>query len=516
MATTPFDERHPIYRENQAKWQYYADHYAGGPSYPLKANPLLSAMGLPGGAAPQSGSQRYGGAGSYVQRFPLEPEDAYLHRLARAVTINIVAPVVDLYCATVGKQENIMVNAPGLEPFLDDCDRQGQSLVQFLSGTRQHATVRGVTYLFVDSPQATDTITTQADVQRQGIRPYVVEILPEDLLNWRLDPLGQPLEILFRVQLEVAGSLLDSTENPHVTEELRYWSRSTWATYRKGADGKWAQANAGENKLGVVPIIPLYHKRLRPFEGESLIKDAARIQQLLTNWVSDFDQAIEKQMFAVPVLKSTKEPKEVGVGVSVCLHLNPEDKEEFSYVTPNTAPFEAGWDAFYRLVQLANKHMGLKASPIMTQDTKSESGVSKAWDFYEADKIMGQMALYEQETVKSALTFAALWQGTEFNGSVQYGTKYDLSTVTDDIEDLLSLQTAGCPPTVCREVLRRIIAKKLPSLPGDVQKTIDAELKKYGVAPEPSMGSAPPADPALVKDSATRQPALPAEQPGIV
>jgi hypothetical protein len=480
VVDEPLEIKHPSYMKMQPYWEYYSDHYEGGPSYPSKLNPVAVTANQP--ATNLFREEGYFGIRLYLWQYTLETNKTYQHRLVRALPVNIVAPVIDLYCSTIGKQENVLIDAGGLEEFLDNCNLQGESLLEFMGRARANASTRGHTFIVVDSTRAIGPVNTQADALSQGIRPYVTEIVPEDLYNWRLDSTGQPTEILYRTELEVPGSILEATKSAKEETQYRFWSKTEWRIYRKD-NSRFIQIDGGVNTLGRVPVVVLYHKRAKPFMGISLIKDAAKIQQLLCNWASGFDEALEKQLFAQPVLTSKSEPSEVGVGISTVLHLNPEENEKFEYVCPQTAPFESGWDAFYRMAALANKHMGIKASPIMNKEStgSAQSGVSKAWDFYEADKIMCQMALHEQEAVKQILDLVAAWKSGEYRGNVQYSTKYDLATVADDIADLLSLQMADAPVTGRREVMRRILSKKLPSLPLAVQKQIDKELEVYGI-----------------------------------
>lgn len=480
--SSPLDQRHPLYVAMLPKWTYYRDHYEGGPDYCAKDNPLPT-------ASPQvpAGRTQQGAFGTkyYLWQYPLEKNDRFQHRLARAVCINVVAPVVDLYASTVGKQENILLDPKGLDEFVDNCDQQGQSLLQFLSGCRVNAAVAGHTFILVDSPNYTEAPVTERDVRERGIRPYLVEIRPEAMLNWRIGSDGLPDEILYQTSLEVPGSVLNASGEDAEEVQLRYWNRKEWRVYRKVKD-EYVMLSNGVNSLGVIPVVPLYHKRLRAFQGESLLKDAARIMQLMTNWVSGLDEAMEAQMFAVPVIKSRKTPDEIGVGISVALHLNPEDNEDFKYVAPDTAPFESGWDAFYRMLQLALRHMGIKPSPISNDTLDQQSGVAKAWDWYEAEKVLAAMALHEQEAVKMIFDYAGRWSGKQWSGQVQYPGKFDLSTLSQDVSSLLQLQTAGATPTIRRELMRRIAQKALPSVSDEIRGVIERELESYP-APEPML-----------------------------
>lgn len=506
------EQRHPQYRETESLLTYYRDHYEGGALYPTKFNPLpMLGISTQGMKQQQTKGNKALGNTHYLWQYPLERSDKYIHRIARACYINIIAPVVDFYCATVGKPENVLVDPDGkFDAFLDNADRQGQSFLQFMSACRTNATVRGLTFILIDAPNKTlRDGASEYEAQQLGIEPYLCEVLPENLLNWRLDMDGVPREILYRVKTEVAGSLLDEGEQK-TGWQYRYVTRDIWQTFEEDSYGTLSITDEGTNQLGAIPIVPLYHKRIAPWRGESLLKDSAKIGQLVTNWCSSLDEIFECSMFPVPVLTSQKSPEESGAGTAVMMHLNPEEGEDFKYVSPDTATFEAGWDAFYRLVQLANKHMGIAPKAITTDKMDTQSGTSKEWDFFEAEKILARMGLEEQESAKKVMEFVALYKGAEYVGTIQYASKYDLASAAEDIADLLSLQAAGAPPTAKIELLRRVINKKMPSLPEDVAQKIKKELDGLkdlappmamppGGAPPGPGGKTPPPDSTVVK-----------------
>jgi len=496
-----FAQRHPAYAENSYLWQYYLDCYMGGVMWPGKVNPI-PLVDMQSTTTPKDAftSARPGiglsGQVRYLWQFPLEKPEKYVHRLSRAVYINILQPVADYYAATVGKGENVLLsNDPDYEWFEDDVDLQGTSFLQFMTQARTSAAIRGHTYLFMDSTTAAEPIVSQYDVKRQGVRPYLLEILPENLLNWRLDDHGQPLEILFRVEMDVPGSLLDAQANPvgknnagsgERAVQYRYWNRDTWQVYeQQGSGANITFKSQGTHALKCVPIIPLYHKRQSVFVGEGLLKDSAKIGHLLSNWVSALDEAFEVQMFAIPVWTSKVSPTDGGVGVTTVLHLNPDNNEKFEYVTPGVQPFEAGWDAFYRMLALANKQMGISPKAVSAGGKNDpQSGISKEWDFVETEKILCRMALNEQEAAETVFYLLGAWTGGKWNGSIQYAQNYDLSTAQDDINDLISLQSAGLPKTARQELMRRVIAKKMPNLPEDKAEAITQEIDALAEVPD--------------------------------
>src|SRR5581483_5913063 len=114
--------------------------------------------------------------------------------------------------------------------------------------------------------------------------------------------------------------------------------------------------------------------------------------QLATNWLSDLSNTLEMQAFSQACLTSTSEPKEVGVGSSVVLHLHPERKngdelqgaEKFEYVSPDAAPIRSLLDSFAMLLTLAQEAMSLRPEGEVTNS--GESGISRAWRWHSAEK----------------------------------------------------------------------------------------------------------------------------------
>jgi hypothetical protein len=94
------------------------------------------------------------------------------------------------------------------------------------------------------------------------------------------------------------------------------------------------------------------------------------------------------------------------------------------------------------------------------------------------------MASNEQEASESVFDLLEGWTGTKWKGSIQYAQNYDLSTALDDINDLISLQSAGLPKTGRQELMRRVIAKKMPNLREDKNKAIQAEIDAMDEIPD--------------------------------
>jgi hypothetical protein len=474
------DGRHPQYTVNVQQWLYFADHYAGGVMYSKKINPLWRPMLGYVGNSQQQGLNRY------VSQHPLEDTSDYLTRLSKAPCVNICAPAVDLLAGTVGQPDTVTMDIPpDFEDLIEDADMTGSSFSQFMTTARAHAATFGLTFLLVDSTRATGEISTQADVESQGIRPYYREVLPADLLNWRLDNNGKPTEILFRVQIEAPGSIMDGVHPKEQQFEYRFWDRSRWVVFRQNGEAIEI-ADQGEHSLGEVPIVPLYHKRLSPFHGESLLKESAKYSQMLSNWMSDLDLTMSMQSFSQACLRSENPPSQVAIGSTKVVHLHPAHKDDsggqlgeadFFYRSPDATPLQTMWSSFFQVLDMANESMSLNPNA-ETDKSHPESGVSRAWRWHAMEKRLTQMVENEQSATNCLFELAAKWKGLdEFPGSIVYGTHFDLSSLDQDIRAMLSLQTIGLPSAAHTEMKSRIVKKALPNMAPDKQALIDRELQ---------------------------------------
>jgi len=468
-------DKHKIWSANQRLWNYYADAYS--PQYGPDLRYRLDLI---------TGYR-------YVTRYPLESWDSYFQRLCFSTPVDLVALGVDLM---VGSISDVQVDIP--DEFTDvwnDADLQGTSMEQLFINARQQACIYGHTFILVDSVRAQKEIVTQADIEAQNIRPIIRLLTPQQVINWRLDENQQLQEITYEVTPEQSGSILEAQTEP--VKEFRYWSRDEFRVYHGET-----QVDQGPNPVGVVPVICMYHRKVQPMLGDSLIRHAARYQQKLTNWMSSLDQIIEKQSFAQLCLVSGNTPQQVGLGVNAIVHLQPEHtegterfgKEELLYVTPPVAPLELSWNSFYRVHSLALTSMCLPGDVLIDRAGKGpESGVARSYNWKNTDKRLSIMAKNEEQAVRQVMDLCGLWLGEEFKGNVQYPTTFDLSSIDESISNLLSLQSAGVPPTARKALMMAAIAKALPRLDRDTAIQIQKEMDEAEQAAE-TLDKKDPAD----------------------
>ncbi len=459
-------DKHKIWSAHQRYWNYFQDAYnpQWGPDQRYRLD-LITGM-------------------RYIDRYYLESWDSYFRRLCFSVPVDICQLGVDLLTGSISE---IQTHIPDdFNDIWDDADLQGTDMIQLLIQARQQACVFGHTFVLVDSVHASKEIVTEADVKAQNIRPIVRLIPPPQLINWRLDSNNQLLEVVYEVMPEQSGTLLEA--EVECAKEYRYWSKTEWRVYHEET-----LVDQGPNPIGVVPVVCLYHRKVQPMLGDSLIRHASRYQQKLTNWMSSLDQIIEKQSFAQLTLVSENTPAQVGLGVNAIVHLRPEHTEgserfgaeRLEYITPPTAPLELSWNSFFRVHSLAMTSMALPGDILVDRAGKGpESGVARAYSWKNTDRRLTIMAQNEQTAARQVMGLCGMWMGHPFSGSIQYPTSFDLSSIDESISNLLSLQSAGVPPAARNELMMTAINKALPRLDRQTASIIQKQMEEADKAAE--------------------------------
>jgi hypothetical protein len=461
--------RHPSFADNSKLYRFYADIAGSGPDWALKVNPLAVSSNLrTGGLYGQS---------TYLGQHPLESNDSFLRRANKAPVVDVTGPGLALYCGTVGSPDSVTIDVdPSWAPIIDNYDCLGNDFCSFWNAARQSAAVAGLSFLLVDSPKV-DGLVTEADAVANGVRPYARLIKAADMLNWRLDQNGQPLEVLFRLQAEPAGSIIDASGK--TATQYRYWSRTRWIVFED--DGEEVRViDQGDNTIGRVPVVVLCHERGDlPWQGNSLIKTAAKYQLLLSNWLSDFSATIENQSFSQPVLKAACTPAEIGFGSSVVMTLKPDtadSKESFEFVSPGSQALESGWKSYIDTLRMVLRSFGISADPFLNVG-RAESGESKMWTWKEVGKKMVSMTVNEQAAVDAVMDLMALYKGEkEFTGNIMLATSFDKAILSETIDSVVKLMALQLPATARKELMKSIIAQALPDLDPDASAQINKEL----------------------------------------
>ena len=143
-------------------------------------------------------------AKAYLSQFNREEPTIYTQRQSDATLDNFVL-------GTVQTIKNIIFRKPItrnitntlLDTWLDTIDLK-QNINEFAKDTLVNKERDGFTYILVEAPIIdSEKITNKAQQEAENIRPYFVNILRSNVLNWKLDKFGNYERVSIREQVEI-------------------------------------------------------------------------------------------------------------------------------------------------------------------------------------------------------------------------------------------------------------------------------------------------------------------------
>ena len=128
--------------------------------------------------------------GKGIQQHARESIDNYIKRQSLAYYWNYTRPVVDATVDPIFKDEikreykdNVLFNL-----FLENADHAGTRLQEYMRRVAVMAKLYGVVYVLVNNSES--VATTKHEDIASGNYPFVTEILPSDVVSWKLDENG--------------------------------------------------------------------------------------------------------------------------------------------------------------------------------------------------------------------------------------------------------------------------------------------------------------------------------------
>jgi hypothetical protein len=275
------DREHPEYIAKKEMWKKYRDLYAGG-------------------------EQMRECAFEYLVRRHKEPNEIYAERLSRVFYENYIGSIIDWYAATLMRREPALLfdgndDAAKMfyDTFADDCDLKGASLAEFFRQRLVQTLVHGRSYIVVDFPRVPAGVASRAEEDALGrSRAYLVDYLPEELINWSYDDRGGMDWAVIRTSSLRKSSINDGDWK----RETRwiYYDRRNFRVYQKLKDKEVVIVDEGTHALAAQNRLPIF--TLQVTEGLWLMNKAALLQLEHFNKSNALSWALTMGLFASPVV----------------------------------------------------------------------------------------------------------------------------------------------------------------------------------------------------------------------
>lgn len=512
----PTRRAHPRFNMMEPHWRFMLESYEGGPAYLFKG---LSRAVRPGTASSARASTKRN-----LFKYFKEGDTEYEDRVARSHRNNYSKKVVDQIRSFVAKKQperRKEAASEMLRRFWKNVDGNGRPIERFSSSMLQWMEVFGIFWLVVDKPR--DLFDNLEDELQEGL-PFAKIYFPFDVQDAAFDERGELKWIMVR-ETERADD--DPLAPP--TEEPRWilWTRTEFMVLRrvekKDVKQTFEVVDQGVHDLGFVPARRVaFAESHDPFTAPGMLDDIAYLDRDIYNKQSQLDTIILDQTFSQLVMPTD------------AVLLNDPDRAEgdSTQVTQQTRARE---ETRKRLIEMGTKRVFLFASQathppryispdaeqagtirevILDQikeiyriagllgevgrETRTQSGVSKAYDFDRLNKVLAYAAKELESAELWMARTAEAWMSIEEDmpevaeDLVQYPDTFDIMGLLEELDIAVRADEYDLrSPTANAKMRRRVIERLFPNLPMDERETIfeeveqvlDRELKTHGQAP---------------------------------
>jgi len=456
------DREHPQYKARKDVWRCYRDLYAGGEQFKLNAQRHL------------------------IPR-QKEPGDVYRERVMRVFYENYIGSIVDWYAATLFRREPVLTfegdNEQGqafFGEFIEDVDRKGTALADFLRKQLVGAMVAGASFVLVDFPRTGQKAGSRAEEDALGAsRAYLVEYAAEDLINWNLDEQGNYEWVVLRTELIKQ----DRVEDTDWRREKRwaYYGKQNFRLYRQVITGGGAEPveliDEGLHGLAKLNRVPLFALRIP--EGLWMLNRAGSLQLEHFNKSNALSWALTMGLFAMPVVYSEREWSQM-VGESYYIQLGPEDR--FGWTEPEGKVFQIAADNLTSLQEEIYRvcYMPHAGGPL--GQGGRQSGISKQLDSSITQEVLRAYGDAVKDLVRRILKAINAAREDNLAIGVTGLDEFDISDFAVEVDDAQKLLALGAESvTLRKEVQKKLALKYLADARQDVKDRIVAEIEAGGV-----------------------------------
>ena len=377
--------------------------------------------------------------------------------------------VIDTYNAFLFRESaerkyNSLMGDPGLEPFIEDADLEGRSLHQFMRDVATFASVFGHTWVLISKPQT--NARTRADELAQGLRPYVSQISPLNVIDWAWQRGANGM-------YELAYLKYYEDNEGHETDIVKEWTQDTIVTYKLDSGKNELKSMEVEvNQLQKIPAVIVYATRgTTRSVGVSDINDIADLQKMIYNNNSEIEQGI--RLSSHPSLVKTPDTEAVaGAGAIIQIpdNLDPGLKP---YLLENSGSnLQQIYDSNRLLIDAIDRIANTASVRAITERTLS--GIAMATEFRQLEAKLGERAHNLEFAEEQIWRIWAEYQGRVWDGEIEYPSVFSIQDKDGEFRRLQMAKSTATDVNVLR-----IIDHELVELLGENPEFVIPDIGEY-------------------------------------
>jgi hypothetical protein len=436
-------------------------------------------------AALLGGTSKMRAAGEkFLPKWPGEDADSYKCRRDTATLFPAYLRTVEtLTGKPFSKPLVINKDVPArIVEWMKDADLQGRNLHSFAADLLETALGYGICGILVDYPRAKG-VRTVADEQKAGLRPYLIQIYPENVLGWRSQRVNGK-ETLKQLRLMECLCEPDGDFGEKEIQQVRVLTPGAWKTYRQNEKKEWIPYEDGVTSIDFIPFIPVYGDRRGFMIAKPPMLEMAHMN--VEHWQSASDQQTILHVARVPILTVSgvdDDKFEMKVGASTAVKL--PQGGEMKFVEHTGAAIDAGAkslaDLEERMRQAGAELLVIKPGTVTATQVATENAVGMC--------ALQRMVQDLKDALDAALQMMATWVGEKSGGTVTIYNDFAAASLAEaSAELLLKTNQAGklSDETLLGEYKRRgIVASEVNYV--DEKERIESQGPALGTIAGPAV-----------------------------
>ena len=408
--------------------------------------------------------------GEYLTKYSNESESEYEERVVNTPLDNHCKGVISVYSSFLFRKPahrewGSLEGDPSMAPFENDADLEGRSLNAFMKEANTYAGIFGMSWIVVSKPNV--NAGTRAEELSQNIRPYVSVITPLMMLDWTY-----ARSLSGHYNLTYVRYVEETNDSETVIKE---WYPEVVITTVIDAEKREVKNTVTEaNGLGVVPVVAHYAQR-SPYRGVgiSIINDIADIQKAIFNEYSEIEQTIRLSN-AASLVKTPDTEAGAGPGAIILMPDNLDPSLKPYLLQPSGASVDSIYGSIDKRIAAIDRIAHLGA--IRETSAKTMSGISRSMEFEQLNAKLAEIADNLELSEEQIMRYFALYQGTAWDGIVEYPNTFNIRDENADLDFYLKAQAANVPSATYRYEVAEAIAKLVIGDESDTMLAIHNEL----------------------------------------
>ncbi len=444
---------------------------------------------------------------TYLPKHENESQVNYDNRLTRATLLNAVEDTLD---TLVGRPfaENMILNEDipaEVKSMLDNVDLQGTALQPFCRNWFYEGWAKGFSHVYVDFPIGEETVDgdgaprvrTLDDDRREGLRPYLVQIRPENVIAAYAEVIDGHERLthvrFYEVTIERNGYEEVCVQRIRVLEP-GYWELWLFDPQKK----KWNLEKNGFTEQTEIPFETFYAgKRAGLHEAKPPLTDLAHLN--IEHFQSSSDQRNVLTVARFPILAASGVPPEQKVVVGPNNFLATEAADgKWYYVEHTGAAIAAGASS---LEDLENK-MAAYGSEFLRAKPGTETATARALDSAESTSYLKATVMAFQDSVEKVLWHLASWSKLDTGGTVQINGDFTLEeanpTELDALDKARGRKDISRPAHLAELKRRKVLCDDFDEAKD--KELIDEEAEDLATLFKEQQASVPPGNKAPLEE----------------